>query len=735
MTDTPTERGVQGAWDRLRRRKVVQWGLAYAAGAWALAQGLAHLVGTFHWPEQVQQFGTLLLLTGLPIALVVAWFHGDRGEQRVGRAELVILAVLFSMAGGLTWWVGSRPTAVESLSEPVTTPAQHTPPAEAPSVAVLPFVNLSSDPEQEYFSDGLSEEILNALARIPGLYVPARTSSFQFKNQTGDVAKFASQLGVTTVLEGSVRRSGDRVRITAQLISAEDGYHLWSETYDRELKDIFQVQDEIAGAIVNALQLRLSAADRVAAAQAPPTSSLDAYQAFMLGRYEQRRYQLPSLATAIEQFRRAIALDPGFADAHANLALALLQEKTHPNAPFIGRKPLDDYLAETALPHLAMALQLGPGRSDVLGAAGKFAVYAGDHERALEYYDKALAASPNDGDLLSIRAGLLHRMHKFDRALEASFEAAKRDPVSWPVLNALALRLLLYDRRSDVDAVVQRMISLNEVQGRGILTVVASYDGDRAEAVRQILTVYDLLVAQSGDVGFGWRGAVAIKFAGLGLRDETFNVVDAWLAHLYWGEYSKAIPALEALNRGADSYRGYYGLVLADALYGATRYEEALAAYRAYFAVDKFPNVDALLMAADAARRSGAIDLAGGYRSRAGTILESALAAGVSPRALAFSQAMLHAYDGRDDEAAAWLVRSLDTWHTFMWPYHPLQHRLPLVARLTERQAFQEALRKRQVVIDRQRAAVIEMLCGQDRVSRHYKPAPATCVQSPSRDR
>jgi TolB-like protein len=183
------------------------------------------------------------------------------------------------------------------------------------SIAVLPFVNMSSDPEQEYFSDGLSEEILNLLARIPGLKVIARTSSFAFKGKNEDVRSIGEALDVSTVLEGSVRKSGDRVRITAQLIDVSNGAHLWSESYDRTLTDIFSVQDDVASAIIEALQIHVSRAPT----RGRPTENADAYALFLQGRDAINRYDGPS---ATQFLREAVELDPMFAEAHELLAHA-----------------------------------------------------------------------------------------------------------------------------------------------------------------------------------------------------------------------------------------------------------------------------------------------------------------------------------------------------------------------------------------------------------------------------
>jgi TolB-like protein len=187
-----------------------------------------------------------------------------------------------------------------------------------PSIAVLPFENMSGDKENEYFSDGLAEEIINALTRIPGLKVIARTSAFAFKGKHEDVRRIAEVLGVTTVLEGSVRKAGSRVRVTAQLITAADGTHLWSERYDREMIDVFAIQDEIAAAITEALQIKLATTS--ARQRYKPT--LPAYEALLKGRQFILSHAVESQAPAQVWLERAIALDPGYAEPHANLGLS-----------------------------------------------------------------------------------------------------------------------------------------------------------------------------------------------------------------------------------------------------------------------------------------------------------------------------------------------------------------------------------------------------------------------------
>ena len=253
-----------------------------------------------------------------------------------------------------------------------------------PSIAVLPFANMSGDKEQEYFSDGLADEIINALTHVPGLKVTARTSAFAFRGREQDITKIAEALRVTTVLEGSVRRAGDRIRVTAQLINAQDGYHLWSERFDRELADVFAIQDEIAQAIAGALQLTLVGA----LADRPYTPKLPAYDAVLRGRHHLFKVSPETWTRAKECFEDAIALDPTYADAHAYLGLCYF---------FMGMGgifPLRE-VAHLVRAEAQKALDLKPseiGPRFLLG--GIAAAYDYDWKVAAEHFDAALAANP-----------------------------------------------------------------------------------------------------------------------------------------------------------------------------------------------------------------------------------------------------------------------------------------------------------------------------------------------------
>lgn len=349
MNDKPAEYRAAGWWGTVRRRKVVEWSLAYAAGAWGLLQGLQFLAQVYGWPTEVLRFVTLAFALGLPLVLVLAWYHGDRGEQRVKGPEIMIIVLLFLVGGGIFWRYDRTSETTPAPTAPATATATDT------SIAVLPFVNMSADKEQEYFADGIAEELLNLLAQVPGLRVIARTSSFSFKGKNVEIAEIARRLHVANVLEGSVRRSGERIRVTAQLVRASDSSHLWSKTYDRNLTDVFAVQEEIARDVAQALSVKL---DVVTLNRAQGgTTNIDAYDRYL--RWRQLvfsdAWDAEHDRQRVQMAREAVALDPGFV-----LAWDALADSLNDLAGEVGGSQAEQLRAEAAQVR-ARILELAPG--------------------------------------------------------------------------------------------------------------------------------------------------------------------------------------------------------------------------------------------------------------------------------------------------------------------------------------------------------------------------------------
>ncbi|MGC1457959.1 MAG: hypothetical protein WA825_06755, partial [Steroidobacteraceae bacterium] len=286
--------------------------------ALAFAHGADLLGHAFHWPEALNRLLLGILIVGLPVALALAWYHGHRSLKTVTTGEATIISILLIIGAGLlVLFVRPASDEAAAVARPTTPVVSSTPTRPAlpagdsgPSIAVLPFVNMSSEREQEYFSDGLSEELLNELTQVPGLRVIGRTSSFAFKGKNEDLRTIGDTLGVDHILEGSVRKFGDNLRITAQLINPADGSHLWSATYDRKAGDIFEIQENIARTVASSLRIPIE----VTNLREGGTHSIEAYDAFL------RALAAASPVEAISHLERAVELDPNFTRAWAELA-------------------------------------------------------------------------------------------------------------------------------------------------------------------------------------------------------------------------------------------------------------------------------------------------------------------------------------------------------------------------------------------------------------------------------
>ena len=397
---------MSGLFQELKRRNVFKVGTAYVVLAWLIAQVTDLFLDPLGAPDWIIKTILILLLAGLPLVLLFAWAYemtpeGLKRERDVDRSQSITyqtgqklnLAIIFILVLALGYFAYDKFVAEPARHHEVaeTEAAGQAPPAEAraKSIAVLPFVNMSSDPEQEYFSDGISEEILNSLSQVKDLRVAGRTSSFVFKGQNQDLRQIGKTLGVEHILEGSVRKSGAKVRITAQLVQVDDGFHLWSETYERELTDVFAIQDEIANAILTQLKATLLEDEETRISQARTDS--EAYELYLLARQRMyERSQLP-LEAAVDLLDRAIAIDPQYAPAYAQRGIAalLLAENSYGTIP---RKQAETH----AKLFLEQALRLDPDLAEAWAGLGLYYDgLPGSGERAIEMLQKALAINPN----------------------------------------------------------------------------------------------------------------------------------------------------------------------------------------------------------------------------------------------------------------------------------------------------------------------------------------------------
>ncbi len=305
---------------RFRQRKLVQWSVAYLATAWVALEAVSILSEMWGWPSVVGRVAFVILGVGLVTAIVLAWFHGERGHQRVTALEATLLGTIVVAGGFVTVLVARAPD--DAIPGPVAARAAPIgPPPDERSLVVLPFVDLSPGGGHEYLADGITETLISGLGRVEELRVVARTSAFQFKGQAMDVREIGRRLGVASVLDGTVTQIGNRVRITASLYDATSGLDRWSQRFDRETEaeDLFVVQDEVAQAILAALEIELGSLGKIVS---DGTRNPAAQRAYFLGMHHWTARTTADVERATDYFHEAIALDSMYADAWAGLALS-----------------------------------------------------------------------------------------------------------------------------------------------------------------------------------------------------------------------------------------------------------------------------------------------------------------------------------------------------------------------------------------------------------------------------
>jgi adenylate cyclase len=561
--------------EELKRRNVIRVGIAYLVAAWLLLQIVDVLAPLLELPEWVGRLVLLILLIGLVPALVFSWVYeltpeGLKRESEVLADESIsrhtahklnrLTIVLLVIVAGIV--------IVDRLIPETTEPA---PPAEAvagveaagpdgddrPSVAVVPFVNTSDDDTNEYFADGISEELLNALSSIRSLRVPSRTSSFTFKNSNQTVAEIGRALRVDNVLEGSVRKSGDKIRVTVQLIEVATDTHLWSETYTRELDDIFAVQDEIASSIVAALRLTLSGPDAMLGRVS--TESAQAYDEYLRGRHYWPKRGAEPLQRAIEHYKAALAIDPEFDQAWAALAEAYVV--------------LPEYLPGTTDLYLPMAqeamdtaLALNPDSPYALAASGYFkAHYFYDWEGALSDLERAVTLAPDYATGHQFYGEVLNAQNRVDEALEQLRLARVADPLSVVIRHIPGYFFLWRERWDEAQARYDDALAL-DVPFRWTyhnLDILNTMRGDYEQA-RYYTRKFAELVGHDPAADLARIDAVenpALKDRALELLRERTDIADgAFGKALHYAlleEYELAMQSLEAGFEARDPLSSY----------------------------------------------------------------------------------------------------------------------------------------------------------------------------------
>lgn len=406
----------------LRRRKVFRVAVAYLVVAWLLIQVADTTFDPLQLPEWSKTLVVALAMIGFPIALILAWAF-DSTPDGIKRTEPV------------------------EADEPLDAVTNLNVDAHGPSIAVLPFVNMSDSQENEYFSDGLAEELLTMLTRISSLKVCSRSSSFAYKGKDVHVPTVAKKLGVSTIVEGSVRRVGDQVRITVQVIDAQNDKHLWAKNYDRKLDDIFAVQDEIAEQIVESLHLTLSLEERRNVTD-QTTDNFEAYDYYLRGRDQYYRSDSGHLAAALRMFDKAIELDPRYALAYAGRTYCLTDTYLY--------RRLEESTLERAIESSGKAVELADHLAEAHTARGLVLMAAEEYAAAKDSFERAIAISPNLYEPLNFYARLARLTGDNEKSLELARNAADAEPHNYQSYSDIAARLLDLGRKEEAVSAVEK---------------------------------------------------------------------------------------------------------------------------------------------------------------------------------------------------------------------------------------------------------------------------------------
>lgn len=437
----------------LKRRNVFKVATVYAVVSWLILQVLNSVVPIIEAPEWVSKVILIMLVAGFPIALLFAWAFEmtpegvKQTDSKLARPYGLAVLTAGLLAAGAWYYFGAAPTtesAPAAQLEALSTPALPT--AEDKSIAVLPFVDMSAAGDQEYLGDGITEEILNVLVRSRDLRVVGRTSSFAFKGKNQDLRAIGEALGVAYILEGSVRKAGERVRVTAQLVKASDGFHLWSETYDRTLSDIFALQDEIAASISTALETSLDFGG--ANLSASRTTNAQANELYLQG-LAALKARGDSVAYATLLFRAATDLDPDFAAAWSSLGFAYNQ-MNFPDA--LRTETLSAYRDDLIEEYIEKALTLNPHDTTAHHLKANLHRKKKEWTEAEAEYLLALDASPQSAAIYEDYAEFLQNVGRLADALEAGRKSYEYDPLTPLYISAYADVLMTMGRYEEAAA-------------------------------------------------------------------------------------------------------------------------------------------------------------------------------------------------------------------------------------------------------------------------------------------
>jgi TolB-like protein len=513
--------------EELKRRNVYKVAVAYAVVAWLLIQAASILFPTYEAPPWVMKVFVAVVALGFPVALIVAWAFeltpaGIKRTEEVGPDETLprwsrrkfaaLIVSLTLVAAGLLAWklAGTDRWAVRSGEDGPRSAAS----LQNKSIAVLPFENLSRDPDNAFFAEGVQDEILTRLAKVADLKVISRTSTQRFKSAPSDLREIARQLGVTNILEGSVQKANDQVRVNVQLINAVTDAHLWAEIYDRKLTDIFTVESEIAKTIAETLQAKLTGSEQAAISKRP-TANSEAYELYLKGRFFWNKRTSADLPKSVEYFNQAISKDPNYALAYSGLADAYVLY------PDYGVGAPDEFYPkakEMALKALKLEPSLGAPHA-ALGAV--YTTFEHDFARAIAEFDRAIELDPNYATAHQWKTTPLTALGEFDRAISEDRKAITLDPLSLIVNADLAFNYINAHRLDEAVVQCRKTLEIdpNFHVVHGYLGVALQLQGKLAEALPEF---------REGTVGmdepFG-KAMLAQACGRAGLREEAQDIL------------------------------------------------------------------------------------------------------------------------------------------------------------------------------------------------------------------
>ncbi|HEY2046905.1 MAG TPA: tetratricopeptide repeat protein [Candidatus Udaeobacter sp.] len=562
----------------LKRRNVYKVAVAYGVVGWLLVQVATQVFPFFEIPNWTVRLVVLAIVIGFPIALIVAWAF-ELTPEGLKRTEDVDLTAqghrksyvwIYVVIAGASLSIGLF--FIGRYSAGTKTPAVSSNQSASKSIAVLPFANLSADKNDEYLSDGMTEELLNVLTKVKSLHVPGRSSSFAFKGKNEDdiFRKVGEQLHVNTVLEGSVRKAGDKLRITAQLVNVADGFHLWSETYDGDMKDILAVQSDVAKRVVQALQIQLGV-DETRAFAKKATENPEAHRLYLLGRYHFGKFTRAGWTNAIHSYEEALQVDPNFALAYCGLA---------DTYGWAGGQLMPGREAWAKEMELAQkALQLDPNLAEAHLSMGTALFSVLDPHASEKELDRAVELNPNLALIYDQYGWTFSELGRFDDAVAAEKKALELDPLSTFLNTDLAFFLYWARRFEEATTQIRKTLELdpNNAFAHSILGWCLIAKGNKAEARSEFekATTLDDLPWYVSSVGYacgvsGDRAKAEEVLRGLEELAKQRYVSPANRAAVYLGLGEKE-QALDWLEKAYEDRDPIFWWINGDQLYDSLR--------------------------------------------------------------------------------------------------------------------------------------------------------------------